>query len=151
MTRVAADHGTMAGETRMARFLRVFVPFADVATADLPLGRLIRLSLFQLSVGITLVLLGGTLNRVMAVELGIPVTLIASAMALPLLLAPARMLIGFKSDHRRSYLGWRRTPYVWLGANPGPGLHNAGYNFDDSIIPIGSAFLARMVERRTAA
>ena len=41
--------------------------------------------------------------------------------------------------------------YVWLGANPGPGLHNAGYNFDDSIIPIGSAFLARMVERRTAA
>ena len=116
MTRVAADHGTMGGETRMARFLRVFVPFADVATADLPLGRLIRLSLFQLSVGITLVLLGGTLNRVMAVELGIPVTLIASAMALPLLLAPARMLIGFKSDHRRSYLGWRRTPYVWLGA-----------------------------------
>jgi hippurate hydrolase len=41
--------------------------------------------------------------------------------------------------------------YVWLGAGPGPGLHNAGYNFDDSIIPIGSAFLARMVERRTAA
>ncbi|MDP4024235.1 M20 aminoacylase family protein [Methylobacterium sp. NEAU 140] len=41
--------------------------------------------------------------------------------------------------------------YVWLGAGPGPGLHNAGYNFDDSIIPIGSAFLARMVEARTAA
>lgn len=41
--------------------------------------------------------------------------------------------------------------YVWLGAGPGPGLHNAGYNFEDSIIPIGSAFLARMVERRTAA
>ena len=41
--------------------------------------------------------------------------------------------------------------YVWLGAAPGPGLHNAGYNFDDSIIPVGSAFLARMVERRTAA
>ncbi|CAA2160849.1 putative hydrolase YxeP [Methylobacterium brachiatum] len=41
--------------------------------------------------------------------------------------------------------------YVWLGSNPGPGLHNASYNFDDSIIPIGSAFLARMVESRTAA
>ena len=41
--------------------------------------------------------------------------------------------------------------YVWLGAGPGPGLHNAGYNFDDTIIPTGSAFLARMVERRTAA
>ncbi len=41
--------------------------------------------------------------------------------------------------------------YVWLGSGPGPGLHNAAYNFEDSIIPIGSAFLARMVERRTAA
>lgn len=41
--------------------------------------------------------------------------------------------------------------YVWLGAGPGPGLHNAAYNFADSIIPLGSAFLARMVERRTAA
>jgi hippurate hydrolase len=40
--------------------------------------------------------------------------------------------------------------YVWLGAGPGAGLHNAGYNFEDSIIPIGSAFLARLVERRTA-
>ena len=41
--------------------------------------------------------------------------------------------------------------FVWLGAGPGPGLHNAGYNFNDAIIPIGSAFLAGMVERRTAA
>jgi len=41
--------------------------------------------------------------------------------------------------------------YAWLGSNPGPGLHNASYNFDDTIIPIGSAYLARLVERRTAA
>ena len=40
--------------------------------------------------------------------------------------------------------------FFWLGAGPGPGIHNAGYNFDDSIIPIGSAILARMVERRTS-
>lgn len=40
--------------------------------------------------------------------------------------------------------------FFWLGAGPGPGVHNAGYNFDDSIIPIGSALLARMVERRTS-
>ena len=39
--------------------------------------------------------------------------------------------------------------FFWLGA--GPGVHNAGYNFDDSIIPIGGALLARMVERRTVA
>ncbi|XYD11919.1 M20 aminoacylase family protein (plasmid) [Methylobacterium sp. NMS12] len=40
--------------------------------------------------------------------------------------------------------------FAWLGAGPGPGLHNAGYDFNDAIIPIGSAFLASMVERRTA-
>ena len=41
--------------------------------------------------------------------------------------------------------------YAWLGAGPGAGLHNASYNFDDTIIPTGSAYLARLVERRTAA
>ncbi|KAB1071778.1 M20 aminoacylase family protein [Methylobacterium planeticum] len=41
--------------------------------------------------------------------------------------------------------------YAWLGGTPGPGLHNASYNFDDSLIPLGSAYLARLVERRTAA
>jgi amidohydrolase len=40
--------------------------------------------------------------------------------------------------------------YVWLGTGPGAGLHNAGYDFDDAIIPVGSAFLASMVEQRTA-
>ncbi len=41
--------------------------------------------------------------------------------------------------------------YAWLAGQPGPGLHNAGYDFDDSIIPLGSAYLARIVERRSAA
>ena len=36
-----------------------FLPFADAATPDLPLGRLLRLSLFQVSVGMALVLLIG--------------------------------------------------------------------------------------------
>ena len=39
---------------------------------ELPLGRLLRLSLFQVSVGMAIVLLIGTLNRVMIVELGVP-------------------------------------------------------------------------------
>ncbi len=38
--------------------------------------------------------------------------------------------------------------YVWLGQEPGPALHNPGYVFDDAIIPIGAAFLARLVETR---
>ncbi|HIP76941.1 MAG TPA: MFS transporter, partial [Kiloniellaceae bacterium] len=49
-----------------------FLPFADAASRELPLGRLLRLSLFQVSVGMAVVLLTGTLNRVMIVELWVP-------------------------------------------------------------------------------
>jgi hippurate hydrolase len=40
--------------------------------------------------------------------------------------------------------------YVWLGQTPGPGLHNPAYQFDDAILPLGAALLARMVETRSA-
>ncbi|MBS2012430.1 MAG: BCD family MFS transporter [Deltaproteobacteria bacterium] len=91
------------------------LPFADAATPELPLPRLLRLSLFQVSVGIELVLLNGTLNRVMILELGIPAWLVATMVALPILFAPFRALIGFRSDNHRSVLGWRRVPYIWMG------------------------------------
>ncbi|NCZ80304.1 MAG: MFS transporter, partial [Burkholderiaceae bacterium] len=87
-----------------------FLPFADAATPDLPLSRLLRLSLFQVSVGMALVLLIGTLNRVMIVELGVPASLVAIMVSLPLVFAPFRALIGFRSDTHRSELGWRRVP-----------------------------------------
>ena len=92
-----------------------FLPFADAATPDLPLARLLRLSLFQVSVGMALVLLVGTLNRVMIVELGVPAALVAVMVALPVLYAPLRALIGFRSDTHRSELGWRRVPFIWMG------------------------------------
>lgn len=92
-----------------------FLPFADIGTPDLPLSRLFRLSLFQLTVGMAVVLVIGTLNRVMIVELGVPAWLVALMVALPLILAPFRTFIGFKSDHHRSALGWRRVPYIWMG------------------------------------
>lgn len=92
-----------------------FLPFADVATADLPLLRLLRLSLFQVSVAIATVLLTGTLNRVMIVELGVPTSFVALMIAIPVLAAPARLLIGHRSDNFKSVLGWRRVPYIWLG------------------------------------
>lgn len=101
-----------SGWTRVAV---AWLPFADAATAELPLSRLLRLSLFQVSVGMTMVLLNGTLNRVMIVELGVPTGLVAAMIALPLLIAPARALIGHRSDHHRSLLGWRRVPYIWFG------------------------------------
>ena len=75
-----------------------FLPFADAATPDLPLARLLRLSLFQVSVGMALVLLVGTLNRVMIVELGVPAALVAVMISLPVVFAPLRALIGFRSD-----------------------------------------------------
>jgi BCD family chlorophyll transporter-like MFS transporter len=93
-----------------------FLPFADAASADLPLGRLLRLSMFQLSVGMATALTVGTLNRVMIVELGVSSALVAVMVALPLVFAPFRALIGFKSDNHRSVLGWRRVPYIWFGS-----------------------------------
>ena len=91
------------------------LPFADAASVDLPLPRLLRLALFQVSVGMAMVLLNGTLNRVMVVELGTPTWLVALLIAVPLFAAPFRALIGHKSDTHRSVLGWRRVPYIWFG------------------------------------
>jgi BCD family chlorophyll transporter-like MFS transporter len=61
------------------------------------------------------VLLTGTLNRVMILELGVPTWLVAVMISLPLVFAPFRALIGFRSDVHRSVLGWRRVPYIWFG------------------------------------
>lgn len=93
-----------------------FLPFADAASDDFPLSRLLRLSLFQISVGMAMVMLVGTLNRVMIVELKVSATLVSFMVALPLLIAPLRALIGFRSDNHRSQLGWRRVPYIWMGS-----------------------------------
>ena len=92
-----------------------WLPFADAATPELPLPRLLRLSLFQVSVGMAAVLLIGTLNRVMIVELGVPAWLVAGMVSLPLIVAPFRALVGFRSDTHLSALGWRRVPYIWFG------------------------------------
>jgi BCD family chlorophyll transporter-like MFS transporter len=92
-----------------------FMPFADAASPDLPLSRLLRLSLFQVSVGMALVLLVGTLNRVMIVELNVPASLVGIMVSLPLIFAPFRAVIGFRSDMHHSALGWRRVPFIWKG------------------------------------
>jgi len=98
-----------------SRIGTTMLPFADAASAELPLPRLLRLALFQISVGMAAVLLTATLNRVMIVELKISASLVALMVALPLLFAPLRAMIGHKSDHHRSMLGWRRVPYIWFG------------------------------------
>ncbi len=100
-----------------------WLPFADAATADLPLARLLRLALFQVPVGMALVLMMGTLNRVMIVELAVPTWLVACMISLPILFAPLRTVIGHRSDTHVSAFGWRRSPFLWLGAM----LQFAGY------------------------
>ena len=93
-----------------------FLPFADAASEGLPLAQLLRLSLFQVSVGMGTVILLGTLNRVMIVELSVPATIVAVMIALPVLIAPFRALLGFKSDTYVSAIGWKRIPYLWFGS-----------------------------------
>jgi MFS transporter, BCD family, chlorophyll transporter len=92
-----------------------YLPFADAASADLPWPRLLRLSLFKLTMGMTMALMIGTLNRVMIFELGVAAWLVALMVALPLLVAPLRAITGFQSDVHRSAFGWRRVPFMWGG------------------------------------
>jgi len=99
----------------LMRLTARFLPFADAASEGLPMGQLLRLSLFQVSVGMATVMLLGTLNRVMIVELSVPAMIVAAMIALPVLSAPFRALLGHRSDNHRSALGWKRVPYLWFG------------------------------------
>ncbi|MDE3122906.1 MAG: PucC family protein [Paracoccaceae bacterium] len=103
----------MPGKITMV--LTKVLPFADATSEGLPLGELLRLSLFQVSVGMATILLMGTLNRVMIVELGVPALVVSLMIALPIVSAPFRALLGFRSDTYRSAIGWKRVPYLWFG------------------------------------
>ena len=92
------------------------MPFADAATPELPLPRLLRLSMFQFVIGMVTALLVGTLNRVMIVELEVPAWWVAMAVGLPMVFAPLRGLIGYRSDTHPSVLGLKRIPYLWIGS-----------------------------------
>jgi len=92
------------------------LPFSDAVSEQLPLKQLLRLSLFQISVGMASVMLLGTLNRVMIVELSVMAWIVAIMIAIPVLVAPFRALLGFRSDTHRSAIGWKRIPYLWFGS-----------------------------------
>jgi BCD family chlorophyll transporter-like MFS transporter len=100
---------------RMTDALWRYMPFADLRDGDVRLRQLLRLSLFQISVGMVQTLFFGTLNRVMIVELGVSAALVSVFIAIPLLVAPFRALVGFRSDTHRSVLGWRRVPFILMG------------------------------------
>jgi len=100
----------------LTRFTLNMLPFSDAGSEGFELKDLLRLSLFQVSVGMATVMLLGTLNRVMIVEMGVPAFVVAIMVALPVLIAPFRALLGFRSDTYRSAIGWRRVPYIWFGS-----------------------------------
>jgi len=104
------------GASGLKKLTLSVLPFADAGSTGLPLGQLLRLSLFQVSVGMASVMLLGTLNRVMIVELSVPAMVVAFMIALPVLIAPFRALLGFRSDTHRSAIGWKRIPYLWFGS-----------------------------------
>ncbi|MFV0405685.1 MAG: BCD family MFS transporter [Propioniciclava sp.] len=74
-----------------------------------------RLGLLPVAYGLSGALIGGTLNRVMIVEMGYPATVVAVLFALPLMISPVRVWLGHTSD-TRPLGGLRRVPYVLLGA-----------------------------------
>lgn len=104
------------GKSQMKKLSGAWLPFADAASDGLPMGQLLRLGLFQVSVGMAAVLLLGTLNRVMIVELSVPASIVALMIALPVVSAPFRALLGHKSDNHKSWIGWKRIPYLWFGS-----------------------------------
>ncbi|MEO0917592.1 MAG: MFS transporter, partial [Pseudomonadota bacterium] len=49
-------------------------------------------------------------------ELSVPAMIVAVMIALPVLIAPFRALLGYRSDTYRSAIGWKRVPYLWFGS-----------------------------------
>ena len=80
------------------------------------LPTMIRLGLFQMSLGMMSVMVFGVLNRVLIKELAVPSTIATVILALTLFVAPARIIFGQLSDTKPIF-GYHRTGYVWLGAS----------------------------------
>lgn len=75
----------------------------------------IRLALFPMAYALSGVLIGSTLNRIMIADLGYAATLVALFFAIPLMVSPVRIWIGYRSDGFL-ILGKRREPYIIAGA-----------------------------------
>lgn len=74
----------------------------------------VRLAFFPLSYGIVGALMGSTLNRVMIADIGFRAAWVGLFFAVPDLVAPIRVWLGYRSDGF-PILGRRREPYIILG------------------------------------
>ena len=75
---------------------------------------ILRMALFQFGFGLVSVLVLGVLNRVMFAEMGLPATLIGFLLAIPSIVSPLRLWLGYLSDSH-PILGRRRLPYILSG------------------------------------
>lgn len=75
----------------------------------------LRLALFPIAYALSGVLIGSTLNRIMIAELGYSASLVALFFAIPLMVSPVRVWVGYRSD-AFPILGKRREPYIAIGA-----------------------------------
>ncbi len=74
-----------------------------------------RLALFPIAYALSGVLIGSTLNRIMIADLGYSASLVALFFAIPLLVSPVRVWVGYRSD-AFPLLGKRRETYIVAGA-----------------------------------
>ncbi len=77
--------------------------------------RMLRLSLFQLGLGFSVVVFTGALNRVLIADEGVPAGVVGWLLSLGLFVAPVRALMGIRSDREKKTFGYRRLPYAWYG------------------------------------
>lgn len=76
---------------------------------------LLRLGLRQFAAGMGTALIFGVLNRVLKVELGVSLAIVAPILASLNLAAPLALGVGHRSD-TRPILGYRRSPYIIGGS-----------------------------------
>jgi len=76
--------------------------------------RIAQMALYQFGFAFVCVFVSGVLNRVMFAELGLPATLIGVLLAIPPLLSPLRLWLGYLSD-AYPIRGRRRLPYILGG------------------------------------
>lgn len=113
-----ATNGSRPHESALVTAVRELRPARPAAR---PAGRpstwaLARFGLREFAAGMLSVLTLGVLNRVMKVELGIPLALVAVVLAAYNLAAPVAVITGARSDRRPAGVR-RRSPYILAGAS----------------------------------
>ncbi|MEX2658352.1 MAG: MFS transporter [Acidimicrobiales bacterium] len=99
----------------LARIAEAGVPAPPRVRHEISTWTKLRLGLREFAAGMSSVVILGVLNRVMKVELGISLLVVATVLASYNLAAPAALAIGHRSDQRPVF-GRHRAPYIVGGS-----------------------------------